>query len=118
MKINNLAISGVGGIRELELDFNPSFNVICGPNGIGKTTILKTLVHSFSSHSSFLKKNVAYDVGNFRIQFTDPQGTIMRRNSRLNAFEPQVNDRFSNASDLTKYIMYFHHAEYCLIFDN
>ena len=107
MKINNLAISGVGGIRELELDFNPSFNVICGPNGIGKTTILKTLVHSFSSHSSFLKKNVAYDVGNFRIQFTDPQGKIMRRNSRLNAFEPQVNDRFSNASDLTKYIMYF-----------
>lgn len=38
MKINNLIIEGVGGIETLTLSFNPQMNIICEPNGIGKTT--------------------------------------------------------------------------------
>lgn len=102
MIINSLKISGVGGIRELKLDFNPGFNVICGPNGIGKTTIIKTLAHSFSSLSTSLKKNIAYEKGSFIIQFTDPKGKIVKRTSMLRTFEPQINNEFSNVCDLTR----------------
>jgi len=52
MKIEKLNLSGIGGIKELEINFHNGFNVICGPNGIGKTTILKTIVHAFG-HDQF-----------------------------------------------------------------
>ena len=40
MKLKKLDINGVGGIKKLELSFRDNVNVICGANGIGKTTIL------------------------------------------------------------------------------
>ena len=41
MKINTLTIEGIGGIEDLKLELNENMNIICGPNGIGKTTILE-----------------------------------------------------------------------------
>ena len=48
MKINNLHITNVGNISDLDLNFNPRMNVICGTNGIGKTTILNSIAACFS----------------------------------------------------------------------
>ncbi len=47
MKINKISINGVGGIRNLSIDFNEGVNLICGPNGIGKTTILESIFAPF-----------------------------------------------------------------------
>lgn len=59
MKITNITIEGVGGIKNINLDFNSNMNLICGPNGIGKTTILESIAHIFSNGTtSILKRNV------------------------------------------------------------
>lgn len=60
LKIKKIAIKDVGPIRDLVLDFNPFFNIICGTNGTGKTTILECIAHSFSQtgSSDILKPNV------------------------------------------------------------
>jgi len=59
MKITDIQIFGVGGIEAVELKFNEQMNLICGPNGIGKTTILETIAHTFSTgETSVLKRNV------------------------------------------------------------
>ena len=47
MKIEKLDISGIGGIKQLSLTFNPRLNVICGENGVGKTTILNIIADAF-----------------------------------------------------------------------
>lgn len=47
MKIKLLVIDGIAGIQHLELNFNQSINVICGINGIGKTTILDVIADAF-----------------------------------------------------------------------
>lgn len=67
MKINNLMIDGVGGIRNLELSFNDGFNVICGANGVGKTTILNTVADAFSDSGELLKRNSMVAEGKYCI---------------------------------------------------
>ena len=37
--IEKITIQGIGGITNLELPFKSGLNLICGTNGIGKTTI-------------------------------------------------------------------------------
>ena len=47
LKINSIDIRGIGPIRDLHLDFDPHFNIICGANGVGKTTVLDCIAQSF-----------------------------------------------------------------------
>lgn len=57
MKLKKIYINAIGGIQELELNFNPYMNIICGPNGIGKTTILECIAQTFTYNShSFVRK--------------------------------------------------------------
>ncbi|MEH7745336.1 AAA family ATPase, partial [Neobacillus drentensis] len=48
LKVENLVIADINGINNFHIKFNPNFNIICGPNGIGKTTILKCIKSSFA----------------------------------------------------------------------
>ena len=68
MKINQLEISGIGGIKQLTLNFNPRLNVICGANGIGKTTILTTISDAFSNNMRIVKRNAECESGKYKIQ--------------------------------------------------
>lgn len=65
MKIESLDIEGIGGIKKLNLNFSDGFNVICGANGIGKTTILNIIADIFSSGYTKLKRNSQYDEGQY-----------------------------------------------------
>jgi predicted ATP-dependent endonuclease of OLD family len=47
MKIKKIKIEGVGAIESLALEFNGSTNLICGPNAIGKTTVIESIAHIF-----------------------------------------------------------------------
>ncbi|EEW0676742.1 hypothetical protein EEQ67_18205, partial [Escherichia coli] len=40
MKLTELTINGIGGIKSLYVKFRPDMNIICGPNGVGKSTLL------------------------------------------------------------------------------
>jgi predicted ATP-dependent endonuclease of OLD family len=70
MRIDKLKIEGVGGIKSLDLSFNDRMNLLCGPNGIGKTTILESIAHIFSNgDTNILKRNVVNT--NTRLHFPE-----------------------------------------------
>lgn len=64
MKINELNIKSVGNISDLTLNFNQNMNVICGTNGIGKTTILNALTFPFANHFDFQSSVVRTKMNN------------------------------------------------------
>jgi predicted ATP-binding protein involved in virulence len=57
IKINTLRLIGIGPIKDVQLEFNKHFNIICGQNGIGKTTILDAMAQAFSIRETNLKRN-------------------------------------------------------------
>ncbi|QHM59360.1 DNA replication and repair protein RecF [Pediococcus pentosaceus] len=63
MKIKELRLQNVGNITDISLHFNENVNVICGTNGIGKTTILKSILMLFELSDDSLKKKYGTDKG-------------------------------------------------------
>ncbi len=62
MKIETIEIKAVGGIEYLRILFDPSMNILCGPNGIGKTTVLESVAHCFAiGETSILKRHVGHE---------------------------------------------------------
>lgn len=60
MKLRSILIEGVGGLRTISLPaLDEQMNILCGPNGIGKTTVLESIAHCFTQgQSHILKRNV------------------------------------------------------------
>jgi recombinational DNA repair ATPase RecF len=56
MKIKEINISGIGCIHNLHLEFNDKMNIICGPNGIGKTTIIESVASMFMFGKTTIKR--------------------------------------------------------------
>lgn len=58
LKLKSLEIKDIGGISYLNIEnIHSQMNIICGPNGIGKTTILDCIGHTFTNnHSAIIKK--------------------------------------------------------------
>ncbi|TPL58824.1 recombinase RecF [Mesorhizobium sp. B2-4-2] len=67
MRVKSIKIKDVGGIRDLSLSFSPGMNILCGPNGVGKTTVLESVAHSFSFQSQILKRNALSSEGSVEI---------------------------------------------------
>ena len=63
MIIKHIDIIGIGGIRELHLDFNDRMNILCGPNSIGKTTVIESVATMFMHGQPSVKRNVALESG-------------------------------------------------------
>ncbi len=65
MKLESLSIENVGCIQSLTLEnINPQLNVITGPNGVGKTTLLKAICSILTSVNSVnLKRNAQSKYG-------------------------------------------------------
>lgn len=105
MKIQCVQITGVGGIENLQLSLNPSMNLICGPNGIGKTTIIECIAHAFGSgQTSILKLNAKSEKGIIVIEYLD-QEQQLRSELPINKFEPNVNEQIMGTHHLSKYIL-------------
>ncbi|MGM0239463.1 AAA family ATPase [Enterococcus sp. AZ103] len=89
MKINELNITNVGNITDLALKFNSNMNVICGTNGIGKTTILNSIAACFSDSGRNLKKKYGSNNGVVEITFQDcNQELSQSRRVDVNAVTP------------------------------
>jgi len=97
MKVKSIDIDGIGGIDSLHIDFDDHMNFICGPNGIGKTTIIECVAHSFSASSTnILKRNVSSESGSFRAT-VEINGNNQQTNTIISDFSP---DKHSNISGL------------------
>ncbi|AWP35210.1 hypothetical protein B9D02_21710 (plasmid) [Pantoea vagans] len=58
MRIVAAEIKQIGGLRQLNVSFTSGMNIICGPNGIGKSTILESISFLFTRNGSNIKKNI------------------------------------------------------------
>lgn len=95
IRIRNIQIKGIGPIKELDLKFDNHFNIICGQNGIGKTTILDCLAQSFSVNQISVKKTAGTEKGNWKINVTIDE-TAKDRNFDITSFHPNENTHQSS----------------------
>ncbi|CCX60293.1 putative uncharacterized protein [Blautia hydrogenotrophica CAG:147] len=111
MKIESLVVNGIGGIHHLELSFGDGLNVICGANGIGKTTILDIISDAFSSNiSSKLKRNALYEVGKYNIQLSlieDGKRVINNKEEKVEKFQPSTDTYRGGWREYSKDLLYF-----------
>ncbi|XDD44695.1 AAA family ATPase (plasmid) [Leptospira sp. WS60.C2] len=91
IRVNSIRIVNVGPIKDIKLNFDNSFNIICGQNGIGKTTILNCLAQSFSASNLTLKKKAGTENGFWDID-VNIDGTKYENNISINAFHPNDNN--------------------------
>lgn len=109
MKINELEIINIGGIPKLRLDkFDPKMNIICGPNGIGKTTILDSIAHIFShGFSNQIKRNVNSDIGSISSLIQSDEINIISNKIDINAYDPYEQNGYNGLSHFSKKIIHF-----------
>jgi predicted ATP-binding protein involved in virulence len=88
LAINELKITGIGGIDDLELMFNKGLNLICGPNGVGKTTILECICEFFSRNNSNLKRNVKFQKGSCEVSYMTGQDSLHHYSYEKLNYEP------------------------------
>lgn len=99
MKIKTLDIYGIGGIKELHLEFSDGLNVICGVNGIGKTTILNIIIDIFSQKCT-LKRNATVSEGKYIYCIQgDKEFCGGSGEKRISTFEPNGNPYVDNKAD-------------------
>lgn len=108
MKIKELDIINIGGIQQLSLKyFDQKMNIICGSNGIGKTTILDCIAHIFTnSYTTTLKKNVNSESGMiaFNIETSDK---INHSNSFfINVYKPSEGCSFNSLVQFSNKIIH------------
>lgn len=108
MYIEKIHIKGIGGIKELTLEFHKGLNLICGTNGIGKTTILDCISNIFVRNRPNVKKNVNYDKGKFELELIEDNSEKKLLGYEITEFEPENNKDFINiAAKYSKSILVF-----------
>jgi energy-coupling factor transporter ATP-binding protein EcfA2 len=71
VKIRRLELDDIGPFEMLRLEFNQGFNLICGPNGVGKSTILAAIVEPFGGgYGGQLKRRAASSIGRWYVTAT------------------------------------------------
>lgn len=93
MKIKQIKITNVGGIHDLALSFDDQMNIISGPNGIGKTTILESIAQAFSGfESNYLKRTVGSEHGMVETVVDLGDGQIEKNLLKISEFSPRKNE--------------------------
>ncbi len=104
LRINNIKIDGIGPIKSLSLSFDKQFNIICGQNGIGKTTILDCLAQSFGINDTTVKRSAGADKGTWGIS-VEINGKLQNKIFDVTAFHPNeahynTQGFYQNANDI------------------
>ncbi len=104
LRIENIKITGIGPIKDLKLSFDNHFNIICGQNGIGKTTILDCLAQSFGINNTSVKRTAGLEKGNWNISIMINE-VKQQKSFDILAFHPtentyQTQGFYQNAGDI------------------
>ena len=94
LRINRVRIEGIGPIKNIELSFDDKFNIICGQNGIGKTTILDCLAQSFGINDTSIKRTAKLEKGKWEIDVSI-NGSSQSKSFEVVSFHP--NERRYNS---------------------
>lgn len=97
IRIESIDIENIGPIDKIKLDFNPEFNIICGQNGVGKTTILDCIAQSFNRGQTSLKRKANSDNGKWTTSIK-VNNNSQNYTFQTNSFRP--NDNRINAAYL------------------
>lgn len=96
MQIDQLSLRDVGGIRKLDIPFNAGMNLICGTNGVGKSTVLEAIAAVFSPNypSTTIKKRAAAsaEAGSIDVQLRSG-GAEKRLTGLITAVNPEEQSR-------------------------
>lgn len=108
VKIDIIEITNIGPIRNLKLKFNPHFNIICGSNGIGKTTILECLAESFCGHRYTLRKNSCSEFGKWMVGLWENQ-SFLSKTIEIDSVRPNKKTETESWSliDYSRYVLYY-----------
>ena len=87
MKIKELEITDIGCIHSLRLVFDDAMNVLCGPNGIGKTTIIESVASMFIQGIPTVKRNARCRQGSLKAKVED-NGRFQERSIEIKSFDP------------------------------
>lgn len=105
MKIEKMTIDNINGIKHLDLTFNDGLNLICGENGVGKTTILRAIVHYFiHGNDIYIKKRYNSDKGTVDIDLLDSHKSL---HYEIFKYVPGYVERYSSEFENSKQILYF-----------
>lgn len=98
MYVKTLNISGLGPFRELNLHFGRHMNLLCGPNGVGKTTVLDTIATCFANlGTSRVRRNAACEVGSCTIEVETNAG-IYKATLKQHHLEPSQRSGFEGVA--------------------
>ena len=92
----------------MKLKFNPHFNIICGSNGIGKTTILECLAESFCGQRYTLRKNSCSEFGKWMVGLWENQ-SFLSKTIEIDSVRPNKKTETESWSliDYSRYVLYY-----------
>ena len=105
MKLKRLELKNIGGIKHLSLEFHSHVNVICGMNGIGKSTILKSILSSIPGTRTRVKPNVDADNGEIIFTYNDSKRFIVNISNKSPSDYDLIN--YNNKSYTPGEIIFF-----------
>lgn len=105
MKIKKMSIDNICGIKHLDMSFNKGLNLICGENGVGKTTILKAIAYQFLyGQDSFIKKHYGSEKGKVQIWFVGSENSV---SYEVTDFVPGDIGRYNRNKEKSDSLLYF-----------
>jgi putative AbiEii toxin of type IV toxin-antitoxin system/AAA ATPase-like protein len=105
MKITRINITSVGGIQQLAIPFDAQMNIICGPNGVGKTTVLESIAHCFTvGQTTILKRHVSAESSQVDVAF-EHLGAAATATIKFKEYEPIANEQLQGRHDLASYVL-------------
>lgn len=105
MKLVSINIDGVAGVHNLSITFDPQMNILCGPNGIGKTTVLESIAHCFANgETNVLKRNLKSPKAKISAELKQ-NGQALNTTFEFNQFEPNQRANISGCYQSSQYLL-------------
>lgn len=104
MKIKEIDIECIGCINHLHLDFNENMNIICGPNSIGKTTIIESVASMFMYGKPTINRNVTSKEGAIHAK-VEVDGAVKENTIKILTFDPNTNNNTRSFTDIASKVI-------------